>query len=371
MAEEGTDKPAAFSPAFASLLNRANTSAPSKPNFENKFQKVKPTFGLFAKLKTLNSDMPDQCQAQPKSAGTLDSPQPTKTAPNTPFANLINKRKETKPVPSLGSSTLETLSAKYLNTSQVAPKFGSSGSSADIICPVFKRNVSSPADQLHDIRPLQQSGLPTSPEIQIPHPGPGLGIAPDSSLDYGSPTSKFTFSPLPNKTVPLGDSPDSKLSSLGKLKDRYMKNSRVGPSCDSGSPHSPSLDDNKAKTFKFDLSSAVVARKHNVNIAASSGIPTTNVNLTPKRRTHDQTIVVDQLTCVLDARSLLYDPRQQTTTTRRKRMSAMGKVICKRWKAGTCENIPVRFPVRYHIPAFKFDTMSPDDEIESRFKRRR
>uniref|UniRef100_A0A8D8RDW2 Uncharacterized protein n=1 Tax=Cacopsylla melanoneura TaxID=428564 RepID=A0A8D8RDW2_9HEMI len=376
MADKGTDKSAAFSPAFATLFNRANSAPPTKPNFGKKDQApLKPNFGLSSKLtsQTKNSDTPVQCSTPRQTPPEPDSPQP-KIAPTTPFANLINKSKDSKPAN--GSSSLETLSAKYLNSSHVAPKFGSSGSPADITCPVFKRSVSSPADQSHDIRPLlQQSGLPTSPEIQIPRPDPGPGIVQDMNSDYGSPSPKYTFSPLPNKaqspgnSFSLSGSPDSKQSSLGKLKDRYMKNSRVGPSCDGGSPCSPSLDDNKAKGFKFDLSSALVARKQNVNIA-SPGILHTNVSLTPKRRTYDHTIVVDQLTCVLDARSLLDEPRQQTTT-RRKRMSKMGKVICKRWKTGSCENIPVCFPVHCHIPVFKFDTMSPDDEIESRFKRRR
>lgn len=402
MADKGNDQRAPFSPAFASLLNKANSSVP-KPNFGLQHQKPKPNFGL-SKLKdqTVNSPtlQPTSEQEQestskfgevkPITFGTLESQKELKPriVSSTPFANLINKNKETRT--SFGTSALEKLSAKYLNSNQViTPKFGSSTSSSaetsvsqGISCPIFERNVSSPADQSNEIRPLT-SALPTSKEIQIPrrdcqaaYQDPGTIVSPSGgSSDFGSPTSKFTFSPIPNKTQSPGTSfvtssspngRENKLSSFSKLKDRYAKNARVE---NGGSPNSPSMEDTGTKRFTFDLSSALVSARKDQSVLQPN-TPNMNKILTPQRRTQEHTIVVDQLSCLLDARALLeVAPRENAVA--QKRMSQMGKVICKKWKGGTFENIPVQFRTRYHIPRFKFDTLSPDDEIQAKFKRRR
>lgn len=368
MADKGNDKPAAFSPAFASLLNK-NTTVPPKPNFAAKDQLPRPNFGLLKVNKQsvqsppdhLDTSQQDLQSATPNTPnwtksitfGTLDSQNP-KTAPTTPFSNLINKNKETRS--SFGTSALEKLSAKYLNQSAVlTPKFGK----ADIACPVFERRDPGPADESQAIRPLN-SGLPSSPGIQIPaREAQDTGLATSAgSTDAGSPSAKFTFSPIPRNT------PESKVSSLGKLKDRYAKNSRDNAASTSGSPNSPSLDENKAKRFNFDLSSALVARQQ------TAGSPVISRIVTPQRRP-EHTIVVDQLACVLDARTLLDAPCKENAP-KRKQISHMGRVICKKWKPRTCEDVTIRVATRYHIPAFKFDTMSPDDEIQAaKFKRRR
>lgn len=403
MADQGNKKPTALSPAFASLLNKANKTVIPKPNFGN--QRPKPNFSLknskhdSPKLSTVQA-APESSATAPQSSmrslakpisfGTLASQREEnqKTITPSPFANLMNKNRDVKQ--NFGSSALEKISAKYLNSNQsITPKFGSSfssppepTSSSTITCPIFQRSASSPADQSNDIRPLR-SPLPTSKEIEIPQrvfqdTGSVLSTSTGSS-DYGSPSAKFTFSPIPNKTQSpaqtfAGDSSpnqqDSKLSSLSKLKDRYVKNARNDncPGFDGGSPSSPSLDDNRSKRFNFDLSSALITRKDPVqNISGPSSMMKI---LTPKRPIQEHTIVVDQLSCVLDARTLLNKPSQHNTATA-KHMSNMGKVICKKWKGGACENLPVRFNTPYRIPAFKFDTMSPDDEIQSKFKRRR
>lgn len=389
MSDQGNDKPAALSPSFASLLKKANNTVLSKPNFGARDQPTKPNFTLL-KTKDENilklSNVQTTTQGSPESTTLLSKPitfgmlesqtqVKQKTIPSSPFASLLNKNKEGKQC--FGSSTLEKLSAQYLNTSQgLTPKFGSASAPANnsISCPIFERNDASPADQYNDIRPLGFP-LPASKEIQIPGRDYQDSTSAGSS-EFGSPSSssKFTFSPIPNKaqspaqTCTSGastNSQESKLSSLSKLKDRYVKNARADKTrtFDDGSPNSPSQEDNRSKRFNFDLSSALVTRKPVEHISTTSNI---NKILTPKRHT----IVVEQLSCMPDARTILDVPSSQHAVAI-KRISSMGKVICKKWKGGACENIPLRYKPPHHIPAFKFDTMSPDDEIQSKFKRRR
>lgn len=357
MSDQG-NKPTAMSPAFASLLKTANNTVVPKPNFGARDQTPKPNFRMLKQK--------DESTLNASGSGTPHIPPMSKPAAS-PFANLQSKNKEVKQ--NFGSSSLEKISAKYLNNSEgLTPKFGAASfANATIACPIFARRDSSPGNTCSDIRPLA-----VTQEIQIPVSNSRQQDASNvlstsaGSSDFGSPSasSKLTFSPIPNKTTSLSiasTSPknqDAKVSSLSKLKDRYVKNARV----DNTGSSSPNQEDNRFKRFNFDLSSALVARK-------PTHTPVTS-HITPLRHTQEHTIVVDQLSCMSDARALLELPPSLNAVTR-KRISCMGKVICKKWKAGTCENIPLRYKPPYHIPAFKFDTMSPDDEIQAKFKRRR